>query len=152
LTYLIAFLICAAAAGFEALCAGRDPMAALKATRQPSWSPPTWAWALIGLAWYAICFTALARLVPLRPDSNMPLVLLVLVMLANGAANLFQFRLKRLDLAFFFLFPYWLLLAGFILLAWPLDRVSGVLFSIYAAYQLYAALWAYRLWRLNPSA
>ena len=80
-----------------------------------------------------------------------PLVLLVARMLANGAANMFQFRMRRLDLAFYFLFPYWLLLGAFVLAAWPLDRLTGILFSIYAAYLIYAAFWAYRLWRLNPA-
>lgn len=152
MNFLIAFGICVAAAAFEGLCAGRDPLVQLKATRQPSWSPPSWVWVLVGIAWYAICFTALVRLLPLRPASAAPIVLLVILMLANGGANVLQFRMKRLDLAFFFLAPYWMLLASFLWAACPLDSLTCGLFALYAAYQLYAAAWGYRLWKMNPRA
>jgi tryptophan-rich sensory protein len=56
----------------------------------------------------------------------------------------------RLDLAFYFLFPYWLLLGAFIWSAWPLDRLTVGLFAIYGVYQVYAAFWCYQLWRMNP--
>jgi tryptophan-rich sensory protein len=147
--YLIALVICAAAAGFEGLCAGRDPMAQLRALRQPSWSPPGWLWIAIGLAWYAICFTAFVRLLPAWPESSPAIALLAALMLANGAANILQFRLRRLDLAFFFLIPYWLLLAVFLRAACPLDRLVCLLFGGYAFYQIYAAAWGWRLWRMN---
>ena len=152
MNYLTAFLICASAALVEGLCAGRNPMAQLKATRQPAWSPPNWLWIVIGLAWYGICFTALARLLPLWPGSRLAIFLLAALMLANGGANILGFRLKRLDWAFFFLFPYWLLLAAFLWSVRPLDGLSFGLFLVYAVYQLYAAAWGYRLWRLNPRA
>lgn len=147
--YLIAFAVCAAAAAFEGLCAGRDPMAQLRATRQPSWSPPAWAWVLVGLAWYAICFTALSRLLPFWPERKAPVLLLGAMMLLNGAVNLLQFRMKRLDLAFASLFPYWLLLGAFLWIACALDGVACGLFGGYAVYQVYAGLWQYRLWRMN---
>ena len=105
----------------------------------------------IGLAWYAICYTALVRLLGFWPEHRAPVVLLAALMLGNAAANLFQFRMKRLDLAFFWLGPYWLLLAAFLASACPLDRLTCVLFGVYALYQLYAAAWAYSLWRLNGS-
>ena len=149
MTYAAAILSCLAAAAFEGLCAGRDPMAKLRALRQPSWSPPSWLWVLIGIAWYAIGFIALVRLLPHWPAHKAPVLLLAALMLANGAANLFQFRLERLDLAFLFLFPYWVLLAAFLRAACPLDGLTCGMFGVYAAYQLYAAAWGYSLWRLN---
>jgi tryptophan-rich sensory protein len=150
MNYLGALLICVAAAAVEGLCAGRDPMAQLKATKQPPWSPPNAVWVLIGIVWYAICFTALARLLPLWPASLLPVGLLIVLMLANAGANILQFRLKRLDWAFGFLFPYWMLLAAFTWTAWPLDRLSAALFALYALYQVYAGFWAFALWRMNP--
>ena len=149
MTYALAFALCAIAAAFEGLCAGRDPMAKLKALRQPSWSPSPAAWIVIGIAWYAICFTALVRLLPLWPQHPWPVILLCALMLANGAANILAFRLERLDLAFYFLFPYWLLLGAFLWLTCPVDALVCALFAVYAVYQLYAAVWAYRLWKLN---
>jgi tryptophan-rich sensory protein len=152
MNYLIALGICVLVAVLEGLCAGRDPMAKLKATRQPSWSPPNWLWVLIGIAWYAICFIALVRLLGLWPARQAPVILLVALMVANASANILQFRLERLDLAFLFLFPYWLLLAAFLVVVRPLDDLITGLFAGYAAYQLYAAVWGYRLWKLNPPA
>ena len=150
MNYVIAFAICALAAAFEGASAGRDPMAQLRLTRQPRWSPPGWLWIAIGVAWYAICFTALVRLLPLWSSHPTPVVLLIALMLANGAVNLLQFRMKRLDLAFFFLLPYWVLLGAFLWAACPLDAITCVLFSVYAVYQFYAAAWGYQLWRMNP--
>lgn len=150
MNYAIALLICVLAAAFEGLCAGRDPLAQLKATKQPPWSPPNWVWVLIGITWYGICFAGLARLIPLWPGHRLPVVLLCALMLANGAANILGFRMRRLDLAFYFLFPYWALLAAFLWSLWPLDGLTFGLFAGYCVYQLYAALWGYQLWRMNP--
>ena len=150
MNYLTAMGLCIVAAAIEGLCSGRGPMSQLSVTKQPSWSPPNWVWVLIGFAWYGICFVALARLLALWPASRMPVALLVVLMLANGGANIFQFRMKRLDLAFLYLFPYWLVLAAFIWAAWPLDQLTCGLFAAYAAYQVYAAFWGYALWRMNP--
>jgi tryptophan-rich sensory protein len=150
MNWLIALGICMTAAVFEALCAGRDPMGQLKAPRQPRWSPPNWAWVVIGIAWYGICFAALVRLLPFWPEAKLPVVLLALLMLANGAANIPLFRMRRLDLAFAFILPYWPLLAGFLWAACPLDGLTCAVFAGYALYQVYAAAWGWALWRLNP--
>lgn len=150
MNYAIALSICAVAAAFEGLCAGRDPLGQLKATKQPSWSPPNWIWVLIGIGWYGICFVGLARLLALSADHRLPAILLAALMLANASANVLTFRMRRFDLAFYFLFPYWLLLAAFFRAACPVDRLTCGLFALYAGYQLYAAVWGYRLWRVNP--
>ena len=150
MSYLAAFGMCIAAAAFEGLCAGRDPMGQLRRLRQPRWSPPDAVWVAIAIAWYAICATALVRLLVHWPRSAAAVLLLVALMFANGLANWLQFRLERLDWALAFFAPYWLLLAWFIVEAWPLDRVTGGLFGLYALYQLYAVAWAHALWRLNP--
>lgn len=150
MAYLIALAICIAAAAFEGLCAGRDPMGQLTALKQPRWSPPTWVWVLIGIAWYGICFTGLVRLLPLWPEEKLPVLLLVALMLLNAAANIPAFRMKRLDLAFAFFVPYWPVLAAFLWAVCPLDSFTCGLFSAYSIYQIYAAAWAYQLWRMNP--
>ena len=147
--WLIALGICIAAAGIEALCAGRDPMGQLRALKQPRWSPPNWVWVLIGLAWYGMCFTGLVRLLPFWPVSTAPTLLLVALMLANGAANIPLFRTRRLDLALAIFIPYWPLLAAFLWTVSPLDSLTFALFAAYAVYQLYAAAWGFALWRLN---
>jgi tryptophan-rich sensory protein len=147
--YVVALSLIVAAAAFEGMCAGRDPMGQLRALRQPSWSPPTWAWVLIGIAWYGICFVGLVRLLPLWPDHKAAIVLLSALMFVNAANNVPLFRMKRLDLALAFFIPYWPLLAAFLWTVRPLDNLTWTLFAIYSVYQLYAAAWGYRLWRMN---
>jgi len=149
--YLIALGLCIAAAGIEGLCAGRDPMWQLKALKQPWWSPPTWVWVLIGLAWYGICFTGLLRLLPFWPEHKLPMILLVALMLLNAANNVPLFRMKRLDLALAFFIPYWPVLAAFLWAICPLDSLTFRLFAVYSVYQIYAAAWGYQLWRMNRS-
>mgnify|MGYP003581183180 CR=1 FL=1 len=147
--WLIALGICAATAGVEALCAGRDPMRRLRALKQPRWSPPNWAWVLIGLAWYGIAFTGLVRLLPFWPGSRAPVLLLVALLLGNAAVNIPLFRTRQLGLALACFIPYWLLLAAFLGAACPLDSLTCALFLGYALYQIYAAAWGHALWRLN---
>lgn len=147
--YVVSLVVCVVAAAAEGLCAGRQPMAQLKVLKQPSWSPPTWVWILIGLAWYGICFTALVRLLPFWQQQKMPVILLGALMLSNAAANIPAFRMRRLDLAFYFFFPYWLLLGAFVWSACLLDRLICTLFAIYVVYQLYAMAWGYQVWQMN---
>jgi tryptophan-rich sensory protein len=149
--WVMALGICIAAAAIEGLCAGREPMAKLGALRQPIWSPPAWLWVLIGVAWYGICFTGMVRLLPLWAGHKLPVTLLVALMLANALVNVPTFRMMRLDLAFYPFAPYWLLLAAFLSAVWPLDPLTFTLFALYGGYQIYAACWGYRLWRMNRS-
>src|SRR4029453_15877117 len=147
--YLIALVICGTMALLEGVCAGSDPLTQLRALRQPRWSPPTFAWILIGLLWYAICFTALVRLLPTYTQHAWPVWLLIVVMGANAGANVPQFRMHRLDLAFLYVLPYWMLLAAFMWLVRNVDRVTLTMFGLYSGYQLYAAAWGWSLWQLN---
>ncbi len=147
--WLSAALICVVAAALEGLCAGRDPLGQLGALRQPSWSAPAWLWVLIGIAWYAICFVALVRLLPLWPHEPFPLIFLLMLMALNALANIPMFRMRRLDLALAFFAIYWPVLAAFLWFVYPLDAPTFVLFMAYSVYQLYAAAWGYQLWRMN---
>lgn len=147
--YLFALLICAGIASVEGLCAGREPMAKLRALRQPAWSPAPWVWVVIGLFWYGICYAALVRLLPAFDERRTIIGLLIALMLGNAFANVPQFRMVRLDIAFFYLFPYWLLLAMFLVAVRDVDRLVFGLFAVYTGYQPYAAVWAWRLWQLN---
>lgn len=149
MNHLIALGICVAAAALEGLCAGRNPMSQLKSLRQPSWSPPTSVWVLIGIAWYVICFIGLVRLLPQWPQEPFPLILLLKLMALNALANIPMFRMRRLDLALAFFLIYWPVLAAFLWFVSPVDFLTFILFMVYAAYQLYAAAWSYQLWKMN---
>jgi tryptophan-rich sensory protein len=148
---IVALIACAVVAAIETLCAGKDPMGKLRRLRQPAGSPPTWVWILIGVSWYALSVTALVRLQRAEEGVGGLFDGLVVVMLINAAANIPQFRMQRLDIAFFYLFPYWIVLAAFLRAAWPADRFVVWMFAPYAVYQVYAAVWAWKLWKLNAS-
>lgn len=149
--YLIALMICGIAVVVEALSSGREPMKQLARLEQPSWAPPNWIWALIGLVWYGICYYALVRLLPLWPEHEISTLALVAMILANPAVNFFQLRLKRLDIGFMVLFPYWIILAVFLWSTYHLDPTVCAIFSVYGLYQLYVGAWAYQLWQMNKA-
>ena len=149
--YLLAIVITIGTVLVESVSAGAHPMQKLRALHQPRWSPPPSAWVLIGLLWYAICFIALVRLFRIEPPPLEVVGLLIALMLANAFANVPQFRLQRLDAAFFYLFPYWVLLGIFLGRVRKVDVTVAALFGLYAVYQVYAGFWAWRLWRLNAS-
>ena len=145
--YIIGAASIVASAFLEGVLAGASPLKRLGALQQPWWAPPMWVWVVIGIVWYAICFVAVSRLI--GSSSLLSLVLLGVLMLGNVVANVPLFRMGRLDLAFYYLVPYWIVLAAFIASIWKIDAVSAALFCAYAAYQLYAAAWSYRLWAMN---
>lgn len=148
--WAIATLICLGFGALEAVAAGKDPAGALRELRQPRWSPPFWVWAIIGAAWYVACLVSLARLLPRYDDAPSPLILLLILMLANGAWGVLQFRMKRFDLALWFCLPYAALVVAFLWTVWPVDRLPFYIFAGYAAYLPYAGIWGWQIWRLNP--
>ena len=104
---------------------------------------------VIGLAWYAICSVALVRLSSDWPDHKLPVMRFAALMLAKGGANLFQFRLERLDLALFFLFAYWLLLAVSSRAAARRNGSAVPWSALMRPTTLYAVAWGCRLWQMN---
>ncbi len=120
----------------------------MRTLRQPSWSPPAPVWVLVGLAWYSISFVGLWRLFT-RTGAEFAITLLVSLLVANALVNIPQFRRNRLDMAFFYLFPYWTLLAIFLVIVRSYDTTTFRLFAAYAGYQVYAGAWQWQLWRLN---
>ena len=65
----LAAAICLAAAVLEGLYAGRGVRTRLEALRQPAHSPPFAGWVVIGIAYYAISFAVLFRLLRLEPST-----------------------------------------------------------------------------------
>lgn len=123
-------------------------MTKLRALRQPPWSPQPWLWVILGLGWYSISFVGLVRLLS-RTGTDAAVALLVSLLVANALVNVPQFRWNRLDIAFFYLVPYWTLLAIFLVTVRIHDAITFRLFVAYAVYQPYAGAWQWQLWRLN---
>jgi len=149
---LIALGVCIVSAILEGVLAGRGVSARLKTLKMPSYSPPLAVWAVIGVAYYVICFTVLYRLLAIAPAGALraaSIALLLIIMAINAFWNWVFFRKMNLWASWIAFFPYNVLAAALLLCVLPIDRISAFVFAPYLAYLLYANVWMYRLWRLN---
>ena len=153
--WLWALAACAVAAGSEGLLAGSGVGARFDELLLPPFSPPLWAWAIIGILYYVLFFFLLSSLLGNPPTPTLTLSALVLVALllaANATWNWFFFRERDLWLSTVFYAPY---AAVALTLAFVLFRLRSPLFGwylLYVAYLAYAGWWGIRLWRLNAEA
>ena len=146
-TTLLAFVICIGAAALEGVLGGSGVRQRLAALRMPQYSPPFPLWLLIGVAYYTICFIVLRQL--LAGSFTLPLVLLLLVLLANAFWSILFFRWRDLRASFIAFIPYAVLVAALVLSLVRSYPFGALLFACYSAYLIYAAWWGYRLWLLN---
>jgi translocator protein len=144
---LLALLICIAAAALEGVFAGSGVRQRLASLRMPPYSPPLSVWLLIGITYYVICFIVLRQL--LARSFTLPIVLLVLVLLANAFWSVLFFRWRDLRVSFIGFLPYALLVAALVVSLVRSYPFGAVLFMCYCAYLLYATWWGYRLWLVN---
>jgi tryptophan-rich sensory protein len=152
---IVALLICAGAAVFEGAVAGRGTRARLAELRQPRFSPPLNVWIAIAGAYYLICFGVLYRLLAAdfpTAAHRAAFILVLAMMVANGAWGYVFFRLKNLRAGFLAFIPYGLLTLALALVLARIDRSAALLLLPYLAYFPYALWWGFRVWMLNRSA
>jgi tryptophan-rich sensory protein len=147
-----ALLACAVAAASEGLLAGSEIGGRFSELVLPPFSPPLWAWAIIGALYYLLFFFLLNTLLATHPTPGLTLLALALVAIllgANATWNWLFFRERDLWLSTIFYVPY---AAVALTLAFVLFRLRSRLFYwylLYVAYLAYAAWWGISLWRLN---
>jgi tryptophan-rich sensory protein len=150
-SHVWAIVICAIAVAAEGSLMGRDGYLFMRSLQKPSWSVPIWAWSVIGLGYYMICYYVIYRLREYTPATHFALVLVAIVMGANSFWNYLYFRRRDLKSVFFYSVCYavvaWILF--FVLLI--ADRLAALAFGIYAVYLPYALALFYRTWRLNTN-
>ena len=151
MNWVYAIGIAVACAGLEALLSGRAPFKFLQTLRQPSWALPVWGWMVVGGLFYVVMTVGLARTLDASPVSSLPAVLIVLVLLTDGFWNFLLFRLRRFDWAFWYLFPYALLVVWACLAAFSVDALSGALIALYVAFLPYDFAWARALQLMNKA-
>jgi tryptophan-rich sensory protein len=152
---IFAVVICGLAALLEGGLAGGDVRAHFATLRLPRYSPPLWAWVVIGALYYVVCFIVLFRLFNLESRGRLWSVAmsLALLMLAiNAIWNLLFFRLKSLRASVFALVPYSLVVLGLAFSLAALDRLAAWSLAPYIVYLVYANTWLYKLWRANDKA
>jgi translocator protein len=146
--------ICAAGAALEGLFAGSRIKQRFAELQLPRYAVPLWGWIIIGLAYYVICFAVFYRLfnLPGTTGRNAALGLLGGIMFVNALWNYFFFRTRNLLHAYVIGVCYTAsALALFLLLLMRVDRTAAWYFLPYILYLVYANIWGYRIWTLNPS-
>jgi translocator protein len=151
---LISLGICVVAAALEGVCAGKDVKSYLARLRSPAYSPPLWAWYIIGGLYYATFCFVLYRILTGGSNSMLTrttLVLVLAMMLANALWNLVFFRAQNLSLSLLlaFLAPVFDVILFLFLL--QLDRLAAWALIPYLIYRLYSLWWAAALWKINRS-
>lgn len=146
-----AVFVCFAAVVAEGLFAGGGVREHLKSVRLPRGSPPFWLWVMIGIAYYAIFFTILLRLLSMPPSAwrTFALVLALVVLGANAVWNYFFFRKKDRKASLFFSIAYSAVAVVLILLLLRIDVTAASLLAVYGIYLIFANRWQYEMWRAN---
>jgi len=106
---------------------------------------------MIGIAYYAIFFTVLLRLLSMPPSTwrTLALVLALAVLGANAVWNYFFFRKKDMKASLFFSIAYSAVAVVLILLLLRIDVIASGLLTVYGIYLIFANRWQYEMWRAN---
>lgn len=150
---ITALAICLLAATLEGLLSGNEPRQRFKQLRLPRYSPPFWAWILIGVLYYLMCFGILYRIFmsTLTTYRWISLLILLALMSVNAAWNWVFFKARNLFLSYMAFIPYAVFALALFVLLLRFDRKAAWFVVPYLGYMVYANLWAYRLWRLNQA-
>jgi tryptophan-rich sensory protein len=150
---LISLGICLIAALLEGLFAGKNVKSVLGKLQTPSFAPPLWVWAIIGVCYYATCFFILYRI--FRHDSTVSvktaaLILLLIIMAVNAFWNYVFFRLENLFYSFVLSILYSLVAVALFFCLLRFDTIAALAQVPYLLYLIYAFRWGYGLLKLNP--
>lgn len=143
--FIVLVLIAAASGGVF------KPGAWYAGLHKPSWTPPDWAFPVVWAALYAAIAWA-GVLVWQAEGGGLALIFWGAQWAFNTAWSWLFFGRRRMDLAFVDVTLLWLSVLGFIVTAWPVSPLAGVLFLPYLAWVSVAAALNGTVWRLNPEA
>lgn len=115
---------------------------------KPSWTPPNWifspVWTVLYLA-IAVAGWLIWSTAPRSPA----MALWAIQLLLNATWSWLFFGLHRMDLAFYDISLLWLIIAAFIVLAWPVGMIPSLLFVPYLVWVSYAGALNGAIWRMN---
>ena len=146
----MALMLAAFCAALEAWLSGPKPFRLLASLKQPRWALPIWGWVIVGGAFYAVMTFGVATMLQAREQGSVALVMIIAVMVTDGVWNYLLFRRRRLDLAYWYLFPYTVLVAATTVAVFTIDVLAGGLIATYLAFLAYDFAWTKALGTLNP--
>lgn len=146
----MALMLVALCASLEAWLSGPKPFRFLASLKQPRWALPNWGWMIVGGTFYVIMTFGAAAMLQAEERGSAALVMVIAVMVTDGVWNYLLFRRRRLDWAYWYLFPYTVLVAATTVAVLTVDVLAGGLIAIYLAFLPYDFAWTKALAKLNP--
>ncbi len=144
--FSIFFTACAAAATTGALFQPGDWYDNLD---KPSWTPPNWVFPLTWTILYVLMAYAGVRVAVL--DNNaVPVAFWALQIAVNTLWTPMFFGLRRLRVGFYTIVLLWVAVAGFMISAYQIDAIAGLLFVPYLIWVTIASALNFSVWRRNP--
>ncbi|MEL6435895.1 MAG: TspO/MBR family protein [Pseudomonadota bacterium] len=119
--------------------------------RKPSWTPPGWAFPVVWTILY-IMIAYSGWLIWQAQGFGLVFGLWVAQLVLNAAWSWLFFGRKRMDQAMIDVSGMWILIAVYIVAAWPVSQAAALLFVPYLAWVTAAAALNLRVWQMNPDA
>ena len=118
---------------------------------KPPWTPPNLAFPIVWSSLYVLMVIA-GWLVWREAGWSLALLLWLLQLAANALWSALFFGLHRMRLALVDAICMWVLVAAFIVVAWPISNWAAILFVPYLAWLSLAVLLNASILRRNPEA
>jgi tryptophan-rich sensory protein len=122
------------------------------ALSKPDWTPPNWLFPVAWTVLYLMMAVA-GWLIWETPHPSRPMLLTVwgAQLLLNALWSYIFFGRKDIGFALAELSGLWVLIAIFVVLAWPVNREAALLFLPYLSWVTYAGALNAAIWRRNPA-
>jgi tryptophan-rich sensory protein len=142
--------LCLISIFIEALSATKKGRLWFEQLNRPRYSFPLRIWYFVGAVYYILFGIIAYRQFSVGPNIfSVQIILLVLVMLINGASNFIIFKYHSLKWFYLIIYPFGVLLLTLIILLLPSDKLSAALAFIYFLWLIYDLYYGYHLWKLN---
>lgn len=142
--------LCGISIVIEIISASKDGKKWFESLKQPKVSFPFSFWYIVGGIYYLLCGIIAYRQSHTSTEIFTPaIILLALIMVANGLSNFILFKYRSLKMFYFVLYPFTALFIGLIIALLGTDLLSVGLASIYLVWLIYDVYYFRNLWRLN---
>ena len=118
---------------------------------KPSWTPPKRAFPIVWTSLYVLIAIA-GWLVWREAGFSLAIILWLLQLAANALWSALFFGMHRMALALIDAVAMWLLVAAFIIVAWPVSVLAAILFVPYLVWLSLAVALNWTILRRNPEA